>query len=539
MATAAPTRAPTPHRAASTTAHREQTTPTDARQPLDHAKLRDILRPLPPRSVVRVAFRDRSAGDPAPEQSWHGWVYEPRGRRSAQFWPTDYRYRDQSGDLYTVESRLPPQDAHIEILAVDVLDVFPPDLLRTRSPTPMPPRAAPRAETPRAQSPPQPPTPPPPPPPPPQREMRSHNPYADAAPRARPPPPPPAPPPPPPQQREAEEFDELVAEWSSEDALSQLFREGHRIPLLPAVAQLKGSDLSKLLAAPPALTPQWADEALAKTTRQSHRRALALASAMPRDLLDAPLATALSEMLSRRRAERRWTWATALKNLCCMQGALSLLPMYRRVVHGVALKNDIVWQQTLQATQRRAREEKPRTPEAMTPEIFERTLAAETRPQHRAAFQLMYFTSGRVGCILALEKCDLTLHNDTSISVTFRRGKGVKTRGPYTVHGPKVHHHFAELQAYVATCQRNLFSITPAKMLETFRLSDRRMEARSVRRGSLQTMSRAGVPLETLMRYSGHTNERTLMRYLGWGHAAGEVRTQMAAAGAALIAQRR
>jgi hypothetical protein len=78
--------------------------------------------------------------------------------------------------------------------------------------------------------------------------------------------------------------------------------------------------------------------------------------------------------------------------------------MYRRVAHGIALRHDTVWQQTVQATQRRAREERPRSPEAMTPDIFERTLAAETRPQHGAALQLMYLASGRVGCVLALEK---------------------------------------------------------------------------------------------------------------------------------------
>ena len=259
---------------------------------------------------------------------------------------------------------------------------------------------------------------------------------------------------------------------------------------------------------------------------------------MPQDLLDAPLATALSEAMSRRRAEKRWTWATVLRNLCSLQGALSLLPMYRRVAHGIALKHDAVWQQTLQAIQRRAREETPRTPHAMTPEIFEHTLAAETRPQHRAALQLMFFTSGRVGCVLLLQKEDITFNSDTSITVTFRRGKGVKARGPYTVHGPRLHHHLAELRNFVATSPRRLFTIKPEQMLETFRLHDRRMEARSVRRGSLQTMSLAGVPLETLILYSGHTNEKTLLRYLGWGHAAGARQKEMAAAGSVLVPPR-
>jgi hypothetical protein len=67
----------------------------------------------------------------------------------------------------------------------------------------------------------------------------------------------------------------------------------------------------------------------------------------------------LSEALSRRRAERSWTWATGL------QGALSLLPIYRRVAHGIALRHDTVWEQTIKAAKRRAREEKPRSPEAI------------------------------------------------------------------------------------------------------------------------------------------------------------------------------
>ena len=492
-----------------------------------------MLRPLPPRAVIEVTFRDLSADAPAQEHTWHGWVYEPRrSRKHGQFWPTDYRHRGADGYVYSVESQLPPESADIEILALTSRPAFPAELLR-QNVAPQEPTPEPRAPTPQPQ---RVATPPPPP-----REMRQNNPYANPAPRA---PPAPPPPPPPPQQQRQErnehdnEFENLVAAWSTDDVLSKLFREGHRIALLPAVAQLKGSDLATLLAAPPATTPQWAHDALAKTTRDAHRRALSAAEKMPPDLLDAPLATALSETLSRKRAERKWTWATALKNICCLQGALSLLPMYRQVAHGIALRHDTVWHQTLQATQRRAREEKPRTPEAMTPEIFDKTLAAESRPQHRAALQLMFFTSGRVGCVLALEKSDLTLRSDTSIAATFRRGKGVKLRGPYTVHGPKLLHHFAELEAYVAQCNKKLFTITPAKMLSTFRLADRRMEARSVRRGSLQTMARAGVPLETLMRYSGHTNEGTLLRYLGWGETAGDVQRQMAEAGAALIAQR-
>ena len=75
---------------------------------------------------------------------------------------------------------------------------------------------------------------------------------------------------------------------------------------------------------------------------------------------------------------------------------------------------------------------------------------------------------------------------------------------------------------------------TDTEMLTCFRLADPTMEARSVRRGALQLLAAAEVPLPTLMLFSGHTNQRTLLRYLNWGVCATEQRSAMAVAGAAL-----
>jgi integrase len=340
------------------------------------------------------------------------------------------------------------------------------------------------------------------------------------------------------QPNDFEHFDELRDEWASEDVMKQAFREGHCVPMLPAVTQLTGSDLLQFLKTPSPATPHWAANALAVTTRQTHRRMLAALTAMPADLQRYRLATALSEMMSRTREQRKWTWATTLRNLCTLQGALALLPMYRAVEAGIALKQDPVWSQTIQSIQRKAQEEVPRVPVSMTPEIFKRTLALEKRGEHRIVLQLMYFTSARVGCVLSLQKEDITFNRDTSISVRFHRGKGVKVRGPYTVHGPPLHEHVTEIKNFVDSAPRRLFTIKAPDMLQTFRLADRTMEARSVRRGSLQTMAHAKVPLDTLMLYSGHTNEKTLLRYLGWGSSAGHRQQQMAAAGAVLVPRR-
>ncbi|MDP3378918.1 MAG: site-specific integrase, partial [Brevundimonas sp.] len=291
----------------------------------------------------------------------------------------------------------------------------------------------------------------------------------------------------------------------------------------------------KILEAPSARTPAWAEAALAATTRDAHKRMLKIAAAVPADLLAAPLSTALSETLSRMRAEKKWTWATSLKNLAMMQGALALLPMYRAVTAGIWLKQDVVWTQTMQSVSRKAREEIPRTPKAMSPEVFLETLAKETRPQQRIALILMWFTAARPGCILQLQKEDVRVHDNRSISITFRRGKSVKSRGAYTVHTTAIDKMADEISAHIARSERRLFSIRPADLLPTFRLSDRTLEAKSIRRGSLQTMAAHGVPLATLMNYSGHTNEKTLLRYLNWGAEAGEMRATMAVAGQSLM----
>jgi integrase len=261
---------------------------------------------------------------------------------------------------------------------------------------------------------------------------------------------------------------------------------------------------------------------------------LALARNLPSEFRNLPLPTALARLLEARRTERRWTWATMLKNLASMQGALTLLPLYHAVPHGLLLKQNPIWQQTIQAAARKAREEIPRTPFAMSPDLFRRTLSAERNPQRGLVLAIMWYTSARVGCVLQLHQEDIALRPDRTMSVTFHRGKGVLTRGPYTVHTTTLPEPMFQLlrQALVnAIPRRPLFNLRPADLLATFRIVDRTMEARSIRRGSLQTMATAGVPTADLMRYSGHTSERTLLRYLNWGAKASEMQGRMANAG--------
>lgn len=80
-----------------------------------------------------------------------------------------------------------------------------------------------------------------------------------------------------------------------------------------------------------------------------------------------------------------------------------------------------------------------------------------------------------------------------------------------------------------------MFSIRPQDMTSTYRLVDQQLEARSVRRGSLQLLAKQGVPLETIMLFSGHARKETLLRYLDWGLMASDTRDQMFKSGMCLL----
>ena len=124
----------------------------------------------------------------------------------------------------------------------------------------------------------------------------------------------------------------------STDPVEDLFRKGHRVPSLDAVAQISLSDILRLLTSGEAMPPPWAEQALAASTRSSHRRILKWIEKSPQNLRQLPLTRALGQYFTMLREQRRWTWATMLKNIVTLQGALALLPMYRQVKHGISLK---------------------------------------------------------------------------------------------------------------------------------------------------------------------------------------------------------
>ena len=79
-----------------------------------------------------------------------------------------------------------------------------------------------------------------------------------------------------------------------------------------------------------------------------------------------------------------------------------------------------------------------------------------------------------------------------------------------------------------------LFDINASNMKSTYKLTGN-LEAKSIRRGALQTLAQAGIPITTLMLFSGHAREQTLLRYLNWGTESEDMQRLTREAGICLI----
>lgn len=346
-------------------------------------------------------------------------------------------------------------------------------------------------------------------------------------------------------QTEQQGFETFTRSLSGVDVFATApavnFMAGHQTSL--PVAALTGAHLDKLLLLEKAVVPEVAWTGMMEATHKEHLRYLnTISAAMPNNLKTAPLPDAILETISQLRLSRNWKWSTTLKAAASTQGALSLLPLYKAGAIPITLTRYPVWRQGIRTFQRACKEEKPNQPTPATKHqilsIVGRYYTELKRPDIASVLLLGWLTAARLGCVLQLAREDVVFNHDSSVSVTFRRGKGVRVRGPYTVHATHLPEKLlTDLRAHVEQRHTKLF---PRHLTgDILRVAIKRffpnLEQRSLRRGALQAMAAAGVSEETLMRYSGHTRLQTLHRYLSWNSVNKKVSKEMQSAGKVLV----
>lgn len=314
-----------------------------------------------------------------------------------------------------------------------------------------------------------------------------------------------------------------------------LFRVGHQE--VPMVTRMRGADLQmlSLLEPQPRMDADWLG--FAKTTSDEHLSVVKLfaSNVDPKVSLIDTLVASLEQL----RIERKWRWSTTLKRAASLQGALAVMPLYFKGCVPVYLKRSTKWVKHLSHCSKKAKEETPSQARPMTVEEVAEAIEKfrTVNPEIAVALMIGWLTAARLGCILQLRMEDVQI-KDGRFAVTFKKGKGVKLRGPYTVFSQPLPPQWMDLwNQYSVTRNIRLFpeSLTGEKLRKSLKAINPELEQRSIRRGSLQTMSKAGVVEETLMRFSGHTQVATLRRYLNWNQVNTHVQEIMAEAAVSLL----
>lgn len=327
---------------------------------------------------------------------------------------------------------------------------------------------------------------------------------------------------------EFESFPELEEECAQRASIEIPPTQSENRPYhLPT--EVSFGELRQLLSRPRSSPHPIAVAAISAGTRAEHERILALLCSAPAGYDRWPAARGALEVIARTARERRWKASTSAKKVASLQGAMNMLPMYRDAPP-LALGNLPEWKQGVRALGAKAREEAPRAIVPASFGIIDKAIRLSPRDVVKGLLALAWLTAARVGDLLQLAPADVIWQPDTrQLTVTYRRGKTVSRRGPFSLHTevPKAWVPHIDKSWNVAQQRRRLFeAVSVGEVTLALRRVDSRLESRSIRRGSLQVMAVEGVPEDTLVLFSGHTTLTTLRRYLAWG-AIGTVKKEI------------
>lgn len=275
-----------------------------------------------------------------------------------------------------------------------------------------------------------------------------------------------------------------------------------------------------------AMVPWLSRMGLARATAAGHRcmlRRLKALLAQRQDLLNAPIAVAIIELLTMEQRMKKWAPSTLLVKLATAQGALALAPLYARA-HPITLSGQPLWAQAMRAARRMSVETPPKQASPATEKEIQAVFNDDsTHMTVRACLLLMWLSAARGGCMRQMSRENLRvgpIQEDGSVPLVlaFHKGKSVRMRGPYTVHTSMPAIYVPRFIRWLQSAStRELFKEVQGRdLLLALRSVRNDLEQRSVRRGSIQRLAETGVSEDQLILFSGHTNVTMMRRYLGF-----------------------
>jgi integrase len=233
--------------------------------------------------------------------------------------------------------------------------------------------------------------------------------------------------------------------------------------------------------------------------------------------------------MQRRARIRRWRWSTTRTAMTEVAGAFRNLGIYcpNTECQSWTLNNFPAWRLAMRKADITACAEVPNQPKEIS-KLDVLKACEKTDAKTAAIIAITWITAGRTGATLQLKKEDVDVQ-DNALTVTWRRGKTVRLR-------QEAHTVFAQMGRFKEhimpylreTKEQGFLFHAPSrqergKMLSEVKLAlrqatgDPEVENRSLRRGALMAMARAGAPNSALKHFSGHSTDATLRRYLAFG----------------------
>ena len=320
------------------------------------------------------------------------------------------------------------------------------------------------------------------------------------------------------------------------------FYTGEGDPKLPPLAQASAARLTALAWANPDFARAPVRKGLAYATRLDHVKMLHNVAeeiaGLPNDSNQRHnlVARWLIGYVERQSRKRDWNASTKLTNISSIQSAMHHLPLYMPTTMSWRLYEDSHWKMMCRNARIRAAQDLPdQALPATTDQVFKACkLAAVTNAHVAASIALTWVTSARSSQIVQLKagEVDLIQGPDGSqiVKVVLCRGKSNRLQQQANA----VHADLGDFARFVVPILERrtdpnafLFPAPSRQQRKDFlgRIKDSlrnannepRLENRSLRRGSLQSLALSDASSKVLLACSGHSTVKSLKRYLNFG----------------------
>ena len=266
-------------------------------------------------------------------------------------------------------------------------------------------------------------------------------------------------------------------------------------------------------------------------TRQDHLARLRLLRNMGPAHRQLRLVDSILATLGEQRTLKGWKPTTWMRALGSTAGALARLEQYAGRTD-LNLQQSSLWRDAMKGAEKYKTAHIPTKAVPCTKiEAYATVnrLIAEGRTTLASQVAILWLSAARPGDLLQVRREDLQVRPDGNLWFVIRAGKVQKHRKKaqplHTVIPPEW---METIQQGISGGHRHVWSFPSLQQRELavkaitkeMRLTNPRLEARSLRSGSLRCMMEAGVPEETLLLFSGHSTIAMLREYVGWDDTA-------------------